>query len=101
MTFIILFSIYCLIYRKNWLILNIIHHLKLLAMKKLTFIFAFTVLLGATSCVKDWQCECTDGTSTNVVETYPNTKLLDAKKVCDGREKDLKTLNSNISCKIK
>ena len=39
-------------------------------MKKLTFIFAFTVLLGATSCVKDWQCECTDGTSTNVVETY-------------------------------
>jgi hypothetical protein len=61
----------------------------------------FIAILGTTSCVKDWQCECTDGTSTNVVETYPNTKLLDAKKVCDGRQSDLRTLNSNISCKIK
>lgn len=40
----------------------------------------FIAILGTTSCVKDWQCECTDGTSTNVVENYPNTKLLDAKK---------------------
>lgn len=46
----------------------------------------FIAILGTTSCVKDWQCECTDGTFTNVVETYPNTKLLDAKKVCDGRQ---------------
>lgn len=59
------------------------------------------LLLGATSCVKDWQCECTDGISTNVVENYPNTKFLDAKKTCDGRQKDLRTINSNVSCKIK
>lgn len=69
--------------------------------KSIILSFVAVMTLGATSCVKDWQCECTDGTVTNVVETYPNTKLLDAKKVCDGRESDLKKLNSNISCKLK
>lgn len=59
------------------------------------------VMFSSTSCVKDWQCECTDGTVTNVVETYPNTRLLDAKKTCDTRASDLKKLNSSISCKIK
>ncbi len=93
------YSIVCHYYL---LILNSINNLNIDFMKKI-IILSFWVIMffGATSCVKDWQCECTDGTSTNVVETYPNTKLLDAKKVCDGRQSDLKTLNSNISCKIK
>lgn len=97
-----LFKINYLFYHKNCLILIIINYFKLSTMKKITLLTILSIiLLGVTSCVKDWQCECTDGTSTNVVETYPNTKLLDAKKVCDGRQSDLRTLNSNISCKIK
>ncbi len=73
-----------------------------MSMKRITILTSFAVMLfGTTSCVKDWQCECTDGTSTNVVEQYPNSKFLDAKKTCDKRQSDLRTLNSNISCKVK
>lgn len=71
-------------------------------MKKLIILSLISsVVLGATSCVKDWQCQCSDGTTTAVVETYPNTKMLDAKKYCDSRQKDIRTINSNVSCKIK
>ena len=71
-------------------------------MKKIIILaFSVIVTLGSSSCVKDWQCECTDGTVTNVIETYPNTKLLDAKKTCDSRASDLKKLNPSISCKVK
>lgn len=71
-------------------------------MKKIIIVAcSLVVIFGSTSCVKDWQCECTDGTVTNVIETYPNTKLLDAKKTCDSRASDLKKLNPSISCKVK
>ena len=69
--------------------------------KTIILTFALIITIGATSCVKDWQCECTDGTTTNIIETYPNSKLIDAKKQCDSRATDLRKLNSNISCKIK
>jgi len=69
-------------------------------MKKIIYSTADLLSLGATSCVKDWKCDCTDGTSTTTVTIYPDTKLLDAKKKCDKIQSDLKTLNSGISCKI-
>lgn len=44
-------------------------------MKKIIYSTAVLLSLGATSCVKDWKCDCTDGTSTTTVTIYPDTKL--------------------------
>jgi len=88
-------SEYCLF--SNFLVILI----KIYTMKNKILIAVALICIFATSCVKDWKCECTDGTTTQVVETYPSTKMLDAKKVCDQRESDIKKINSSVTCKIK
>lgn len=59
-------------------------------MKKVVFGVAAMVLLGLTSCKKDYDCECTyqDTGSVTVTEhkTIKNSSLDDAKKTCDGYE---------------
>mgnify|MGYP000880783824 CR=1 FL=1 len=58
-------------------------------MKKLFFstAVAAVVMLGATSCKKDYTCDCQDGNSQQFdTQTYPNTSLTDAKRSCDARE---------------
>lgn len=70
-------------------------------MKNLLFLAMGLIMIGATSCVKDWKCECTDGNYTATVAMYPSTKYLDAKKSCDAKQTDLRTINSSVSCKVK
>ena len=59
-------------------------------MKKLIFGVSAIVLLGLSSCKKDYDCECTyqDPSTTTVTEhkTIKNSSLDDAKKTCDGYE---------------
>ncbi|MNK01936.1 hypothetical protein D3C87_197510 [compost metagenome] len=59
-------------------------------MKKVVFGVAAMVLLGLTSCKKDYDCECTyqDTGSVTITEhkTVKNSSLDDAKKTCDGYE---------------
>jgi len=59
-------------------------------MKKLIFGVSAIVLLGLSSCKKDYDCECTyqDTGSTTITEhkTIKNSSLDDAKKTCDGYE---------------
>lgn len=61
-------------------------------MKKLIFGVSAIVLLGLSSCKKDYNCECTyqNTGSTTVTEnkTIKNVTLDDAKKTCDGYETD-------------
>ncbi len=75
--------------------------------KKFNFKFVLAslgMLLGLTSCKKDWTCSCTftyDGTSYTEEKVYPGTKRSDAKKSCDAYQTLLKTEYSDASCKIK
>lgn len=59
-------------------------------MKKLIFGVSAIVLLGLSSCKKDYNCECTyqDTGNTTITEnkTVKNSSLDDAKKTCDGYE---------------
>lgn len=61
-------------------------------MKKLIFGVSAIVLLGLSSCKKDYNCECTyqNTGNTTVTEnkTIKNVTLDDAKKTCDGYETD-------------
>lgn len=61
-------------------------------MKKVIFGVSAIVLLGLSSCKKDYNCECTyqNTGSTTVTEnkTIKNATLDDAKKTCDGYETD-------------
>lgn len=59
-------------------------------MKKVMFGTLAIVLLGLTSCKKDYNCECTyqDTGNATITEnkTIKNSTLDDAKKTCDGYE---------------
>lgn len=70
---------------------------------KFTMLLAsLSVMLGLSSCKKDWVCECTvDGSAYEDVQTYPGTKKTSAKKLCDSYESLLKTDYSDASCRIK
>lgn len=68
-------------------------------MKKSIILSFITVMtLGATSCIKDWQCQCTDGTITEVSGFFPNTKKSTAKKSCSDIEN---TFPSGVTCSVK
>ncbi|HUM52446.1 MAG TPA: hypothetical protein PK431_11545 [Chitinophagales bacterium] len=71
-------------------------------MKKLfrTLLFSFLIAFGTTSCVKDWTCVCTDGTTT-INQVYKNTKLTTAADKCDDREANLRLLVPATNCSIK
>lgn len=58
--------------------------------------------LGMTSCKKDYTCDCKDGNGDNIENrTYPNTKLIDAKRACDERENAWKnTTEPAANCTI-
>jgi hypothetical protein len=61
-------------------------------MKKVFFGVSAIVLLGLTSCKKDYNCECTyqNTGNTTVTENKPikNASLDDAKKTCDSYESE-------------
>ncbi len=69
-------------------------------MKKQTIWIAIAIIsFSSIACVKDWSCECSDGTNTATVAVYPDTKKSDAKESCDRAE----TLigDSDVSCSVK
>lgn len=73
---------------------------------KLSALFAsLGLLLGLTSCKKDWKCNCSytyDGSTYNDdVAVYPSTKKADAKKLCDAYETLLQSYYSDASCSLK
>ncbi|MFN8267978.1 MAG: hypothetical protein U0T31_08240 [Chitinophagales bacterium] len=57
------------------------------------------IAVTTTSCVKDWNCECTDGVTTRVMATYPHTKMADAKKSCNQVQQAISV--SGVTCKVK
>lgn len=62
------------------------------------------MLLGLTSCKKDWTCSCTwtyDGSTETGSKVFPGTKKSDAKKTCDTYQTYLRTEYSDASCSIK
>ena len=56
-------------------------------MKRLLFSASIAAVfaLGMTSCKKDYNCECKDGTTIETT-TYPNTGLVDARNACKDRQ---------------
>ncbi len=71
--------------------------------KKFSFALVFGALgtlFGTTSCVKDWTCVCTDGTTT-INQVYKNTKLTTAADKCDDREANLRLVVPATNCSIK
>ena len=70
-------------------------------MKKILNLIICTLLvLTATSCIKDWQCECTSSAGT-VNEVYKNTKFVTAVDKCNDREAQWHLVNPATTCKIK
>jgi len=73
-------------------------------MKKLAFsaLFGSMLLLGMTSCKKDYTCDCKDGNGNKFdSQTYPNTSITDAKRSCNERENFWKnTTVSSANCTI-
>ena len=65
---------------------------------KMRFLIAFFAI-ATTSCVKDWNCECTDGTTTHVMATYPHTKMSGAKKSCSQVQQTINV--PSVTCKVK
>lgn len=71
-------------------------------MRKVIIIFMVTIsCIATTSCIKDWKCDCSDGTNRITVTTYPNTRLTEAKSKCDRVQVDARKLNPNLTCTIK
>ncbi|MEZ5055242.1 MAG: hypothetical protein R2807_10860 [Chitinophagales bacterium] len=69
-------------------------------MKKQTIWIAIAIIsFSSIACVKDWKCECTDGTTSATVAIYPDTKRSDAKKSCDEAESLIG--NPDVSCSVK
>ena len=62
---------------------------------------ALGTLFGTTSCKKDWVCNCTVDGDSDDIDTYPDTKKADAKKLCDAYETLLKSEYGDASCKLK
>jgi len=62
---------------------------------------ALGTLFGTTSCKKDWVCNCTVDGDSEDIDTYPDTKKADAKKLCDAYETLLKAEYGDASCKLK
>lgn len=75
-------------------------------MKKLFFSASLATVLafGMTSCKKDYDCECKETTgSGNTFETtsYPNTRIVDARKACKDRQSFWQnTTKPNTECTI-
>lgn len=64
-------------------------------MKKLTiFAFAAVLALGATSCKKDWTCECTDSSGSASFKIYKTDKKT-AKIGCALSQEE------DVTCKLK
>lgn len=82
--------------------LHIINYKKNKQMKKSirTFLLLFITAIATTSCVKDWTCVCTDGTTT-INQVYKNTKLTTAADKCDDREANLRLVVPATNCSIK
>jgi hypothetical protein len=58
-------------------------------MKKLVLAASAIVILGMSSCKKDYTCDCkeTTGSGTTFESTnYPNTRLVDARENCKDRQ---------------
>lgn len=56
-------------------------------MKKLLVAASIVMVLGMTSCKKDYTCECKDGNGNSFdKQTYPRTGLVDARNQCKDRQ---------------
>jgi len=73
-------------------------------MKKLVFsaLFGSVLLLGLTSCKKDYTCDCKTSSGDSFdKQTYQNTSITDAKRSCNEREDFWKnTTVSDANCTI-
>jgi hypothetical protein len=56
-------------------------------MKRIILIMAVGVtILGASSCKKDWTCQCTDNLNVTTYEEINNATLTDAGQTCSDLE---------------
>jgi hypothetical protein len=74
-------------------------------MKKALFVAAVTgaMLVGLTSCTKDYTCSCTynwGSSDTTITLLYEGAKKADAEEGCEASEASLKVLDSNASCTL-
>ncbi|MFN8284860.1 MAG: hypothetical protein U0U67_16675 [Chitinophagales bacterium] len=58
------------------------------------------VALATTSCVKDWNCVCVDG-SNSQSQTFKNMKFTEAVDKCDDKEAVVRLIWPNAKCSIK
>ena len=59
-------------------------------MRRLLLFVVIITMIGATSCQKDWRCECTDKESgeSKTVFVIPDKTRSEAKSLCDLYDKD-------------
>lgn len=71
-------------------------------MKKLirTLLLVLVVTIGTTSCVKDWNCVCVDG-SHSESQIFKNMKFTTAVDKCDDKEAIVHILWPNAKCSVK
>ncbi len=72
-------------------------------MKKIFgFLVVATLIFGATSCKKNYTCECITGTGAAQIKTeyeFENVKRKEAKEACD--KHDAKVLGVVTECELK
>ena len=68
-------------------------------MKKTIAIIALgiTIVTGASSCTKDWACECTDQNGNKSSSTISNQTLLNARNQCQAKDYDYTTGGVHVS----
>lgn len=85
-----------------YILAPIINQINLIPMKKVLGIFAIVALFGATSCKKDYTCECTWTGGTGGIDiALENSKKSDATDACDAAETTYKNGYSDASCELK
>lgn len=68
-------------------------------MKKFTLITAALLSIAFTSCKKDWDCECKDNDTGEVLleSSISNSRQPEAKLACEG----FNAYGSGVTCKLK
>ena len=68
-------------------------------MKKLMIVFAITGLLGITSCVKSWTCQCEDNAGIITNTAINGGTFLHAEHACNSMKADSLKCNLNTNNK--
>lgn len=68
--------------------------------KLLLLLFVASLGLAATSCKKDYNCECVVGSQT-VPNPIPNSSKSDAETVCNGLQTQARLISPSATCTLK